>query len=202
MLFHHRTTTHNKLPKQSIRMSGGQRCIKGKNGLIHHSLQRTGNPVSRASIPATRQIGMPGWLRRRSKSKRRFKIKETGIGRHRSDVRFQAEAKPCRTRRRSTERPALPRRCEFLCGFSQLGCYRLKMATDGELLRHYIQDGAEDSFGELLQRHVNLVYSAALRQVQGDVHLAQDVAQCVFSDLARKARSLQTRDNLAGWLYT
>src|SRR3954471_8595308 len=76
------------------------------------------------------------------------------------------------------------------------------MATDGELLRHYVQDGAEDSFGELLQRHVNLVYSAALRQVQGDVHLAQDVAQCVFSDLARKARSLQTRDSLAGWLYT
>jgi len=76
------------------------------------------------------------------------------------------------------------------------------MATDGELLRRYVQDGAEDSFGELLQRHVNLVYSAALRQVQGDVHLAQDVAQCVFSDLARKARSIQTRENLAGWLYT
>jgi len=76
------------------------------------------------------------------------------------------------------------------------------MATDGELLRRYVEDGAEDSFGELLQRHVNLVYSAALRQVNGDVHLAQDVAQCVFSDLARKARSLQTRDNLAGWLYT
>jgi RNA polymerase sigma factor (sigma-70 family) len=76
------------------------------------------------------------------------------------------------------------------------------MATDGELLRRYVQNGAEDSFGELLQRHVNLVYSAALRQVHGDVHLAQDVAQCVFSDLARKARSLLTRDNLAGWLYT
>jgi RNA polymerase sigma factor (sigma-70 family) len=76
------------------------------------------------------------------------------------------------------------------------------MATDGKLLQRYIQDGAEDSFGELLQRHVDLVYSAALRQVRGDVHLAQDVAQCVFSDLARKARSLQTRESVAGWLYT
>jgi RNA polymerase sigma factor (sigma-70 family) len=76
------------------------------------------------------------------------------------------------------------------------------MATDGELLQRYVQDGAEDSFGELLQRHADLVYSAALRQVRGDVHLARDVAQSVFSDLARKARSLQTRDNLAGWLYT
>src|ERR1041385_8185767 len=85
---------------------------------------------------------------------------------------------------------------EFLCGFDGVGCYRLKMATDGELLQRYVQDGAEDSFGELLQRHVDLVYSAALRQVRGDVHLAQDVAQCVFSDLARKARSLQTRGSL------
>ena len=64
------------------------------------------------------------------------------------------------------------------------------MATDGELLKRFVQDSAEDSFGELLQRHVYLVYSAALRQVRGDVHLAQDVAQCAFSDLAGKARSL------------
>ena len=62
--------------------------------------------------------------------------------------------------------------------------------------------GSEDSFGELVQRHVDLVYSAALRQVHGDVNLAQDVAQCVFSDLARKARALQDRDSVAGWLYT
>ena len=76
------------------------------------------------------------------------------------------------------------------------------MPTDGELLRCYVRDGSEDSFGELVQRHVDLVYSAALRQVHGDVHLAQDVAQCVFSDLARKARALQDRDSVAGWLYT
>ena len=83
-----------------------------------------------------------------------------------------------------------PPGCKFLCGFHRLGCYRLKMPIDGELLRHYVQDGSEDSFGELVQRHVDLVYSAALRQVHGDVHLAQDVSQCVFSDLARKARAL------------
>jgi RNA polymerase sigma factor (sigma-70 family) len=46
-----------------------------------------------------------------------------------------------------------------------------------------------------------MVYCAALRKVAGDVHLARDVAQTVFTDLARKARSLPRDVVLAGWLY-
>ncbi|HTA95223.1 MAG TPA: sigma-70 family RNA polymerase sigma factor, partial [Verrucomicrobiae bacterium] len=46
------------------------------------------------------------------------------------------------------------------------------------------------------------VYSAALRQVNGDAHLAQDVAQTVFADLAQKAASLSRCQSLTGWLYT
>lgn len=70
-----------------------------------------------------------------------------------------------------------------------------------ELLRSYVDEGSEEAFGQLVSRYVNLVYSTALRQVGGDAHLAQDVAQDVFSDLARKARTLPTGVMLAGWLH-
>src|ERR1700761_5685031 len=76
------------------------------------------------------------------------------------------------------------------------------MTPDCELLREFARTNSEDAFAELVKRHVNLVYSAALRQVNGDAHLAQDVTQSVFSDLARKAAWLSRRQSLSGWLYT
>jgi RNA polymerase sigma factor (sigma-70 family) len=76
------------------------------------------------------------------------------------------------------------------------------MTPDSGLLRQFAKTNSEDAFAELVKRHVNLVYSAALRQVNGDEHLAKDVAQTVFADLARKADSLSRREALTGWLYT
>jgi RNA polymerase sigma factor (sigma-70 family) len=76
------------------------------------------------------------------------------------------------------------------------------MTPDFELLRQFAKTNSQDAFAELARRHVNLVYSAALRQVHNDAHLAHDVAQTVFTDLARKAGSLSRRKNLTGWLYT
>ena len=76
------------------------------------------------------------------------------------------------------------------------------MTTDSQLLASFARTNSEDAFAELVQRHVHLVHSAALRQVNGDAHLAQDVAQTVFTDLARKANSLARREVLPGWLYT
>jgi RNA polymerase sigma factor (sigma-70 family) len=75
------------------------------------------------------------------------------------------------------------------------------MNEDSELLERYARTGDEDAFGELVRRHVGLVYSVAVRQVGGDVHLAHDVAQAVFSALARKARRLSGRAVIGGWLY-
>ena len=82
------------------------------------------------------------------------------------------------------------------------GCYTLSMTSDAELLRQYAERDSQESFAELLSRHLDLVYSTALRQVSGEVQLAQDVAQTVFIDLARKAARLSRHPSLTGWLYT
>jgi RNA polymerase sigma factor (sigma-70 family) len=75
-------------------------------------------------------------------------------------------------------------------------------AEDTDLLRRYATHGDEAAFAELVRRHLNLVYGAALRRVGSDAHLAQDVAQQVFTALARNASTLSQRPTLAGWLYT
>jgi RNA polymerase sigma factor (sigma-70 family) len=76
------------------------------------------------------------------------------------------------------------------------------MIEDAELLRRYVEDRSEADFAELVRRHINLVHSVALRQAYGDAHLAEDVTQLVFTDLARKAGSLAGHRVLAGWLFT
>jgi RNA polymerase sigma factor (sigma-70 family) len=76
--------------------------------------------------------------------------------------------------------------------------------SDAQLLRDYAQRGHEAAFREIVLRHTDFVYSAALRQVESS-DVAGDVAQSVFTDLARKARPLAEKmaagGSLAGWLY-
>ncbi|MGA2747466.1 MAG: sigma-70 family RNA polymerase sigma factor [Verrucomicrobiota bacterium] len=77
-----------------------------------------------------------------------------------------------------------------------------QMSQDAELLRCYATEHDEGAFSDLVGRHVDLVYSAASRLVNGDAHRAQDVTQQVFAELARQAGALMRHPALAGWLYT
>ena len=73
-------------------------------------------------------------------------------------------------------------------------------ANDLDLLGQFSRDHSQDAFTALVQRHVNLVYSTALRHVRSR-ELAEEVAQSVFSDLARNAARLKAKTVLSAWLY-
>jgi RNA polymerase sigma factor (sigma-70 family) len=72
--------------------------------------------------------------------------------------------------------------------------------TDQQLLRDYAGSRSEAAFAELVRRHVDLVYSAALRMVCNS-HQAEDVTQGVFVALAQNARQLTHHPVLSGWLH-
>ncbi|MBK7997868.1 MAG: sigma-70 family RNA polymerase sigma factor [Verrucomicrobia bacterium] len=67
-------------------------------------------------------------------------------------------------------------------------------------MKEYVQNGSQEAFKEIVRTHLPLVWSTARRQVQ-DSHLAEDVAQQVFSLLAQKAQTLSEDVILSGWLY-
>ncbi len=93
------------------------------------------------------------------------------------------------------------RRYNILSGFANGDDTLVKMNDiDQQLLQRYSRDHAEDAFAELVRRHLNLVYSAALRQVQSP-QLAKDVSQSVFNDLAHSASQLKKNTVLSAWLY-
>src|SRR6185369_6308553 len=74
------------------------------------------------------------------------------------------------------------------------------MRSDWELLQDFVKTRSDAAFTELVERHIDWVYSVALRRV-GESHLAEDIVQSVFALLARKAGSLRRGTLLGGWLF-
>jgi RNA polymerase sigma factor (sigma-70 family) len=72
--------------------------------------------------------------------------------------------------------------------------------NDHDLLRQFTREQSQDAFTSLVNRHLNLVYSAALRQVRSP-QLAEEVCQAVFTNLARNAAKLNSETVLTAWLY-
>ncbi|MCC6821505.1 MAG: sigma-70 family RNA polymerase sigma factor, partial [Verrucomicrobia subdivision 3 bacterium] len=79
----------------------------------------------------------------------------------------------------------------------------MQSKSDAQLLRDYTERGLEAAFAEIVRRHTNLVYSAALRLVTSP-DSAPEIAQNVFVGLARGAQTLSAQlpaeASLAGWL--
>lgn len=75
------------------------------------------------------------------------------------------------------------------------------MPQSGDLLRRYLAESSEAAFAEFVRSHLNLVYFTALRRT-GNSHIAEEVAQSVFTLAARSAHRLVNHPQLTAWLYT
>ena len=71
---------------------------------------------------------------------------------------------------------------------------------DIALLRQYTEQNSEEAFAALVTRHVNKVYSVALRHTRNP-HQAEEITQAVFALLAKKSRHFGKGVVLSGWLY-
>ena len=91
-----------------------------------------------------------------------------------------------------------------MCGFARrrVSLGEVNAAADSiDLLVEFAKDRSETAFATLVHRHLNLVYSVALRRCGGQPGLAAEVCQTVFIDLARKAARLSSDIEVAGWLH-
>ncbi|HVU17427.1 MAG TPA: sigma-70 family RNA polymerase sigma factor [Candidatus Didemnitutus sp.] len=75
------------------------------------------------------------------------------------------------------------------------------MKTDLELLAQFHTEGSGDAFGEIVRRHINVVYAAARRRLGGDATLADEVTQQVFIALAQQARRGRSVSHVVAWLH-
>jgi RNA polymerase sigma factor (sigma-70 family) len=75
------------------------------------------------------------------------------------------------------------------------------MTPHRQLLAEYARNGSEEAFRELVTAYIGMVHGSAMRLVNGNQPLAQDITQTVFTDLARLARTVSTEATIGGWLH-
>ena len=103
----------------------------------------------------------------------------------------------------NSSREEFPRAPSVFCSVLAFsGALLMKNMTENQqLLAEYAANGSETAFRELVARYINFVYSTARRLVGEHAHLAEDVTQVVFINLAKKGRALSSGVLLGGWLH-
>ncbi|HEX5399293.1 MAG TPA: sigma-70 family RNA polymerase sigma factor [Verrucomicrobiae bacterium] len=76
----------------------------------------------------------------------------------------------------------------------------MQPTDDSALLRQFAEGQSDEAFAALVTRHINLVYSVAMRLV-GQPQDAEEIAQAVFIILAKKAVRLRHERALTSWLF-
>jgi len=74
------------------------------------------------------------------------------------------------------------------------------MMTDWELLQRWVAEGSREALGEVVRRHMDMVYATARREV-ADEHLAEDITQAVFLVMMRRAKHIGPKVSVGGWLF-
>src|SRR5262245_790274 len=77
----------------------------------------------------------------------------------------------------------------------------IRQLRDDELLREYFLRGNQDAFKEIVRRYTPLVESACRRMLRRGPGIADDAVQATWLLLARRGRSLMTRESISGWLH-
>jgi uncharacterized protein (TIGR03435 family) len=92
--------------------------------------------------------------------------------------------------------------CKLIVGFYQAAhtYQRMQPTADSALLQQFVGNQSDEAFATLVTRHVNVVYSVALRQT-GNPHHAEEITQAVFITLAKKAAQLRHHKALSSWLF-
>lgn len=70
-----------------------------------------------------------------------------------------------------------------------------------DMLRQYVQTRSPEAFRQLVEAHVDAVYSQGLRELR-DPAAAEEITQMVFVTLAQKAGTIRANAVLEGWLFT